>query len=239
MNNKGNNNIPTSKNDDDMLTTATKNVFESIREKYLCLIPDTWNFECGEKKLTFKDIKEKMISEGISPSKAESYYGGKSSIETDAHVIYLTMSVDGKIVRKPIFMGEMKKQGTNDRRLMEGKKRQAIGNAGTDRVAKNFEIASDYCFLCDKEFFPYNVFLHGCDFKESEITVTTKAKLHPFFGALNVLNPYFDKDVFWTRKGGSCFFQGEPYTYESLYKVCFECAEIGVKHYLKKYAEAV
>lgn len=236
MNIKGNNNIPSSTLDDATLTTAAMNACESIREKYLCRIPDTWNFECGTKKITFKDIRDEMISEGINPDKAESYYGGPSSIETDAHIIYLTMNIDGKIVRKPIFMGEMKKQGTNDRRLMEGKKKQAIGNAGPDRVAKNFEIASDYCFLCDSRFFPYNVFLHGCDFKESEITTTTKAKLHPFFGTLNILNPYFDKDIPWARKGGSCFFQGEPYTYEQLYKVCFDCCEMGVSHYLEKYA---
>lgn len=237
MNNKGNNNISSSKTDDKLLTIAAKNACDSIKEKYLCNIPDTWNFECGTKKLTFKEIKAEMINEGISIAKADSYYGGNSSIETDAHVIYLIMNVNGKIVRRPIFMGEMKKQGTNDKRMLEGKKKQAIGNAGPDRVAKNFEIASDYCYLCDKDFFPYNVFLHGCDFKESEITGTTKAKLQPFFGNLNTLNPYFDKDIFWARKGGSCFFQGEDYTYEQLYNICFTCCEIGVKHYLSKYSE--
>lgn len=237
MNNKGNNNIPSSKTDDELLTTAAKNACDAIREKYLCAIPDNWNLECGTKKLSFKDIKAEMINEGISSSKADSYYGGNSSIETDSYVIYLTINLNGRIVRKPIFMGEMKKQGTNDKRVMEGKKRQAIGNAGPDRVAKNFLIASDYCFFCDKDFFPYNVFMHGCDFKESEITSTTKAKLHPLFGKLNALNPYFDKDIFWARKGGSCFLQGEDYTYEQLYKVCFDCCELGIAHYLSKYKE--
>lgn len=237
MNNKGNNNIPSSRSDDELLTVAAKNACDAIREKYLCSIPDTWNLECGTKKLTFNDIKEQMINEGISVSKANAYYGINSSIETDAHVIYLTMRLNGKTIRNPIFMGEMKKQGTNDKRLIEGKKKQAIGNAGPDRVAKNFEIAADYCFLCDKDFFPYNVFLHGCDFRESEITNTTKAKLHPFFGELNILNPYFDKDIFWARKGGSCFFQGNDYTYEQLYNICFNCCELGVNHYLEKYGK--
>lgn len=237
MNNKGNNNIPSSKTDDELLTVAAKNACEAIREKYLCSIPDTWNFECGTKKLSFKEIKAEMINEGIAASKADAYYGGNSSIETDAHVVYLVMSFEGRRIRKPIFMGEMKKQGTNDKRIMEGKKKQAIGNAGPDRVAKNFEIASDYCYLCDKEFFPYNVFLHGCDFKEEEITGTTKSKLQPFFGHLNTLNPYFDKDIFWARKGGSCFYQGKDYTYEQLYSLCYKCCEMGVTHYLSKYKE--
>ncbi len=234
MNNNGNNNIPSSITDDKLLTEVTKNVCKIIKEKYICKIPDTWNFECGTKKILFKDIKSEMINEGISVSKAESYYGGNNTIETDAHIIYLIMVYDDKIIRKPIFMGEMKKQGTNDKRLMEGKKKQAIGNAGPDRVAKNFEISSDYCYLCDKDFFPYNVFLHGCDFKEGEITTTTKSKLQPFFGTLNKLNPYFDKDIFWARKGGSCFYQGENYTYEQLFNICYRCCEIGIKHYLSK-----
>ena len=235
MNNKGNNNIPSSKTDDELLTIATKDAYVAIREKYLCRIPDTWNIDCKTKKLTFDVIKTEMINNGFSVSKAEQYYGLNSSIVTDAHIIYLIMNINNNIVHKPIFIGEIKKQGTNGKRLEEGKKRQAQGNAAGDRVAKNFEIASDYCYLCDKEFFPYNVFLHGYDFNETEITNTTKAKLQPFFGKLNVLNPYFDKDIFWTRKGGSCFYQGEDYTHEKIYNICFDCCEKGILYYLSKY----
>ena len=236
MNNKGNNNIPSSKTDDELLTLAAAKAFADIKDKYLCSIPDTWNIEYGTKKITFKDIMQLMIDNGISVSKSKSYYGENSSIETDAHIISLTIKTQGKTIYKPIFMGEMKKQGTNDKRILEGKKRQAIGNAGPDRVAKNFEIAADYCYLCDKDFFPYNVFLHGCDFKENEITTTTKAKLQPFFGELNKFNPYFDKDIYWARKGGSCFLQGADYTFEQLYEICFKCCETGIKYYLEKLA---
>ena len=235
MNNKGNNNIPSSKTDDELLAIVTQNVCYAIKEKYLCSIPDTWNFECGPKKISFNEIKSKMVNEGIATSKANTYYGIDSSIVTDAYIIYLVIIIENKRVYKPIFIGEMKKQGTNDKRIKEGKKKQSQGNAAGDRVAKNFEIASDYCYLCDKEFFPYNVFMHGCDFKEEEITNTTRSKLQPFFGTLNVLNPYFDKDIFWARKGGSCFYQGEDYSYQQLYKICYDCCEIGVAHYLSKY----
>ena len=237
MNNNGNNNIPSSKNDDGMLTKVTEDVYKDIKNKYLCKIPDNWNFECKTKKIEFKDIQSLMVQNGISPNIAKKYYGEDSSIITDAHIIFLTMLENNNMIAKPLFMGEMKKQGTNDKRLREGKKRQAIGNAAPDRVAKNFEIASDFCYLCNKDFFPYNVFLHGCDFKESEMTVTTKAKLLPFFGELNVLNPYFDKNIFWGRKGGSCFYQHEDYTYEQLYKYCYECCELGINYYLSNYIE--
>lgn len=228
--------IPSSKHDDDLLTTVTVDVCNAINNSYIFRIPDTWNFECGPKRLTFKDIKRKMINEGISPKKAERYYGVDSSIITDSHIIYLTMKVDGKTIRKPLFLGEIKKQGTNDVRVAEGKKKQAIGNAAPDRISKNFLISSDFCYLSDKELFPYTVFLHGCDFNDVWLTNTMLAKIQPFFGELNKLNPFFDKDVFWNRRGGSCFFQGDNYTYEQLYKICYECCEVGVKHFLKKYS---
>lgn len=230
-------NITPSKYDDDLLTKATGDVFCDIKNKYLFAIPDTWNLELETKKLRFKDIKEKMIEEGLSVAKANAYYGADSSIDTDAHIIFLTIMNNGKKLKKPLFMGEIKKQGTNDKRLLEGKKKQAIGNAAPDRVAKNYMIASDYCYFCDKDFFPYNVFLHGCDFSEDEITETTKAKLQPLFGTLNQHHPFFDKDIFWTKRGGSCFYQGDDYTYDQLYTICYKCCEIGLKHYIAKYRE--
>ena len=63
-----------------------------------------------------------------------------------------------------------------------------------------------------------------------------EAKLQPFFGELNKFNPYFDKDIYWARKGGSCFLQGEDFTFEQLYEICFKCCETGIKYYLEKFA---
>ena len=235
MNNKGNNDIPSMKVDDELLSTAAKNAYDSIREKYLFVIPDTWDMRCGDKSLIFSDIKEKMVEIGYSMDTANKYYGEDCKIQTDAPIIWLEINQNNTIVKNPIFMGEMKKQGTNGKRLEEGKSKQSQGNAAGDRVAKNFQIAADFCYLCDRNFFPYNVFMHGYDFKDDEITKTTKSKLKPFFGELNTLNPYFDKDIPWGRKGGSCFYQGDNYTYEQLYQICYDCCEIGIKHYLSKY----
>ena len=41
MNSKGNNNIPSSKTDDELLTLAVSKVFISVKDKYLYTIPDT------------------------------------------------------------------------------------------------------------------------------------------------------------------------------------------------------
>lgn len=236
MNTLGNN-IISSKYDDDLLTEVTKSVSEHIRNEYICQLPDTWDIECGSKKIVFSDIIDRFILNGIPKYKAEEYYGGPSSIETDSHVIYLTINFSTYVLKYPLFMGEMKKQGTNDKRIAEGKGKQAIGNAAGDRVSKNYCIASDYCYACDKKFFPYNVFMHGCDFDEDTMTSTMKAKLQPFFGELNKLNPFFDQDMIIAlskKSGGSCFYQKEEYTYEKLFKICYECCKIGIEYYLSK-----
>ena len=201
MNKKRNNNIPSTTADDILLSSAVDMAFNMIKNDFLCKIPNNWNFELSEKSIRFDDIKTLMIEEGISYEKAESYYGGPSSIVSDCPIIHLVIIKNKKTIKKPLFIGEIKKQGTNDERIARGLKKQAVGNAGTDRVAKNLKIASDYCFLCDKEFFPYNVFLHGCDFDEIEISSTTKAKLHPFFGKLNCLNSFFNPSSSWVISG--------------------------------------
>lgn len=234
-NNKGNNNIPSSLKDDTLLTEVTEKVCSSIRDRHLPNLPDNWDIECTTKRISYDEIRQKVLENGLSVETADKYYGSKSSIITDAYIINIVVVEGEKRKYLPIFMGEMKKQGTNCDRMKEGKNKQAIGNAAGDRTAKNFEIAADYCYLTDKTLFPYNAFFHGCDFADEEISETTKGKLKPFFGELNVLNPYFDKDVWWTRKGGSCFYQSEDYTFEQLYDICHACCEIGVDYYKSKH----
>lgn len=233
-------NITSSRYDDELLSLVSENVCKDISEKYLCIIPDEWNFECGDKSIYYKNIYSLLAKTGLSDKIIADYYGLNNRIDTDAHIIYLTIKSGENIIKNPIFIGEMKKQGTNDKRESEGKRKQSQGNAACDRIAKNYFIASDYCYLCNKEVFPYTVFLHGCDFSEQEITSTTKSKLSPFFGKLNVLTPFFDKDILIylnTKKGGSCFYQKDNFTYEQLYNECFNCCEICVKYYIDKYAQ--
>jgi type II restriction enzyme len=233
--------ITSSRIDDEMLTNVTKNVCNALREKYLCAIPDTWDFECNSKKISFKDIKQLAIASGMPEHKVNMYYGENSSIISDAYIIYLNIyKNENDINRYPLFIGEIKKQGTNDIRMKNGKPRQAQGNAGTDRVSKNFIIASDYCYLIDRDFFPYTVFLHGCDFGVDEISKTTKSKLSPLFGELNKFNPHFDKDMLIylsQHKGGTCYYQKEVYTYKQLFEACYNCCDYGINHYLSKYGK--
>lgn len=241
-------NRASSKKDDDALSLAVKNVFHDIKDEFLqnSQIPSNWDIVMTEKSIKYSAIKTEMLKHNFSPNLANKYYGGPSSIVSDAPIVYLNVyknpdafCSETEIEQKPLFIGEIKKQGTNDIRMAEGKKKQQVGNAAPDRVAKNFGIAADYCYLCDREFFPYNVFLHGCDFG-ADITETTKAKLKYLFGTLNKFNPFFDKDIAMAGlnlKGGTCYYQKEEFSQEQLYSAVYRCISAGLDYYLAKNKE--
>lgn len=68
----------------------------------------------------------------------------------------------GKLTRSHIvYIGEAKKQGTNDVRALEGLKAQAQGNA-IERSFKNF--AEARIIMHEETYFPYAVFCYGIDF---------------------------------------------------------------------------
>ena len=69
-----------------------------------------------------------------------------------------------------VLATEAKKQGTNDVRLLEGKKKQGAGNA-IERAHKN--INEMRAWMCDEVYFPYVMFCTGCDFSK-DCTITDR-----------------------------------------------------------------
>ena len=64
-------------------------------------------------------------------------------------------------IKYPILVSEAKQQGTNDKRIKEGKKKQSLGNA-VERSCKNYEELKR--FFRPYDYFPYHMFFSGCDF---------------------------------------------------------------------------
>lgn len=62
-----------------------------------------------------------------------------------------------------ILSCEAKRQGTNDKLKIEGKKKQAAGNA-IERALKNYDVLCKYMAL--ENYFPYAAFASGCDLME-------------------------------------------------------------------------
>ena len=78
-------------------------------------------------------------------------------IQPDGGVLYA--EIDGN--KLPILVSEAKQQGTNDKRKLEGKEKQSLGNA-IERSCKNYlELKG---FFTPYDYFPYHMFLSGCDF---------------------------------------------------------------------------
>lgn len=81
----------------------------------------------------------------------------------------------------PILITEDKKQGTNDSRFLEGKGRQATGNA-VERGIKNIRAAE--MLFHEGNVFPYVLFGSGCDFHPSE-TIAKRLEIGNY-GAKNL-----------------------------------------------------
>lgn len=83
------------------------------------------------------------------------------SIKPDAGIIMWTY----KGIQYPLYIGEDKVQGTNDKLHAAGKPRQATGNA-IERYFKNVRAEEMLC--AHVPYFPSVVFASGCDFHSSE-----------------------------------------------------------------------
>jgi len=79
-------------------------------------------------------------------------------------------------VEYPILIMEDKLQGTNDRRLYEGKKKQSLGNA-IERAGKNIRGAE--MIFSGLSVFPYLLFTSGCDFHSCE-TISKRIEMMNF-----------------------------------------------------------
>lgn len=137
-----------------------------------------------------------------------------------------------------ILVSEEKTQGTNDRRLAEGKPRQARGNA-VERLGKNYN-ALDLLFT-KEDILPFITFLQGCDFHESE-TITDRV-ISIFKGlSKNNINVFKDE----IKRAGTYFVRGHKWdvgkygssdwTITEIYPLIKQISEISLEYYVKKYA---
>ena len=110
-----------------------------------------------QKKLHLSEIAKKLGKTSWKPASKDPY------VDPDGGLLFLEWNG----VRYPILISEAKKQGTNDERYKEGKKKQGRGN-GIERAFKNALAFSQYNEKLDYN--PYVIFACGCDFdKDSSI----------------------------------------------------------------------
>ena len=134
-------------------------------------------------------------------------------------------------VKKPILISEIKRQGTNDERLKEGKKKQATGNA-IERLGKN--LIGIKTMMNYEKITPFVCFGWGCDFAENSITVLAKIGMMNEFYPLNHIY-VFKRDGNLENKAFSpvsMFFREEIWSVDEMFNIMKEIAETSLRYYL-------
>ena len=153
-----------------------------------------------------------------------------SSMRPDGGVLSVTSNNGESHI---ILIGEVKNQGTNDLRAVEGKAKQAQGNA-IERLGKN--VIGFRAAMLTEAIFPFVCFGYGCDFLPDS-SILDRVSTIAMFGKLNCVHLH--------RQGpngefnrGSFFFRGEKWTPEEMAEIMLDIADRSVLYYLSKHGPA-
>jgi type II restriction enzyme len=147
-----------------------------------------------------------------------------------------------KSKKRYILVSEQKKQGTNDKRILEGKDEQSYGNA-VERLGKNLD-AFDVLFG-DEDIYPFVAFLQGCDFND-ESSIPDRVRTLFKFQEPNQINLEWKQLQKHTFVGGSYFMRGHSiydesgtsdWTADEMTPIMFEIANKATEYYLLKYGK--
>ncbi|MGO9320621.1 MAG: EcoRI family type II restriction endonuclease [Solirubrobacteraceae bacterium] len=128
-----------------------------------------------------------------------------------------------------ILISEVKNQGTNDARAVEGKSTQAMGNA-IERLGKN--MIGFRAAMLSEGIMPFVCFGYGYDFKDGSY-ILDRVRTIAMFGPLNevcLMNE--GQDGRFNR--GSFFFREEEWTQRRMAKVMYEIASRSIYYYFAK-----
>lgn len=159
----------TSKRQEKRLGDGLEIIKEYLTRKYKVRISH-------ESQWLLKDVVEKLR---IEYKNIDFFYNfPNSSMRPDGGIL----SLIGKNHEKyPILITEVKNQGTNDLREIEGKNRQAKGNA-IERLGKN--VIGFRTSLLNESIFPFVCFGDGCDFAEDS-SILDRVVTIAMFGEIN------------------------------------------------------
>lgn len=169
----------------------------------------------GVKFTWVKKLEKKKIAESIGkphwkPCSKNPY------ILPDGGIVYAEIFGN----EYPILISEAKKQGTNDKLLEEGKKKQAKGNA-IERAVKNHSEISLYCRPYD--YYPYVVFASGCDFEAS-------SSINDRLDSMTAYEPRNQEYIFHEDKLATIWIREKQWTNEEMYDKLKDTAEKIVYH---------
>ena len=151
----------------------------------------------------------------------------KSTMKPDGGILSIH-GKDGELY--PILISEKKNQGTNDLRALQGKPKQAKGNA-IERLGKN--VIGLRAAMLGESIFPFVCFGDGCDFA-ADSSIVDRVKTIAMFGTLNELHLHNEgPDGIFNR--GTYFFRSEEWTEDEMYEKSLDIAHRSILYYMSKY----
>lgn len=178
-----------------------------------------------ESQWLLKDIVDSLRIEHIEVE--FTYKFVNSSMRPDGGILSI---LDNQGNGYPILITEVKNQGTNDLRELEGKPKQAKGNA-IERLGKN--VIGFRTALLKESIFPFVCFGDGCDFSENS-SILDRVITIAMFGKLNTIHLHNQGQF----NRGSFYFRVPLWTEQDMLPIMQEIAERSILYYFSKYGEA-
>jgi len=218
-----------SKEEEAKLKDVVKKVFKDLKT----LLPERdFVLKTQLKNKELLDIKNNVFTElgcleDGKPIKTVSD-NMKTSIRPDGGIIFMKIAGAERIV----LVSEAKIQGTNIKRIAEGKKPQSLGNA-IERASKNI-MQIQQCMKLE-DILPYVLFASGCDLGEGSYIIE---RVRCFVWNMGINKEYVDN--IQTNTGESLqrislFAREERWTYDEMYEILISVAIKSISHYTHKY----
>lgn len=172
-----------------------------------------------KKRLKLSEVVDKLKKN--NPNKTYTITTTTSYIQPDGGILYI---IDKNGNEYPILITEVKTQGTNQKRLEEGKAEQSKGNA-IERLGKNVIVIEEY--MSNESINPFVCFGEGCDFEEGS-TILDRVAAIARFQPLNQINLY---------SNGSYFFKADKWAMEDMFDIMYNIAVSSIDYYKNKYPD--
>lgn len=146
-----------------------------------------------------------------------------SFIKPDGGFVYAT---DKSGRKKLILVAEVKHQGTNDKRTIEGLPIQAKGNA-IERLGKN--LTGIRAMFKSEGIIPFVCFGSGYDFQDGSTILDRVVTINDYFS----LNQFFIEKKHLPFEPVSMFFRYEDWSTEEMTEIMLKIAQEAVGYYFK------
>ena len=210
-----------SKIDDKRVLDAMNKTIEYINKRFPSLKKDGYYVEY-QKRIKLTDLVS-IIKEYGQRNEYATLTTKDAFISPDGGMLLLRKD-DDETYRRLVLVVEMKRQGTNDEREKEGKKRQSQGNA-VERLGKN--LIGVRSTLQYENITPFVCFGWGVDFKEGSSILDRVITMNEFYDLNKIY--VFKKDGY---SPVSMFFRNKQWSVKELFEIMKEIAETSIRNYI-------